>query len=101
MINKHKKTHTTNICKNIEEINKIHKLKDKKDILKKHKRNKITILNFPINNSNIKFLNYKQPSKNIIKSLKMKNNITNSTNFEGNNVRDKLNINNHLLHLKN
>ena len=102
-INKHKKTHTTNICKNIEEINKINKIKDKKDILKGHKRNKITILNYPINNSNIKLqLNYKAPSKNIIKSLKMKNNIiTNSTNFEGNNYRDKLNINSHLLHLKN
>ena len=101
LINKHKKTHTTNICKNIEEINTINKIKENKDILRKHKRNKITILNNPMNNNNIKLqLNYKPPSKNIIKSLKMKNNIiTNNINF-----RDKLNINNinsHLLHLNN
>ena len=98
---KHKKNNTTNICKNIEEINN---LKNKKDILKKNKRNKITLLNY-LNNNNMKLqLNYKTPSKNLIKSLQIKNNRNNNcTNYKNEDIkfRDTLNINSQLINLKN
>ena len=74
---KHRKNNTTNICKNIEEIEK---MKNEKISLRNDRRNKITLIN-SINRNNIHFqLKNKSPSKNLIKSLEIKINKHNNIN---------------------
>ena len=99
---RHKKNNTMNICKNIEEIEK---MKNEKimGILKIGKRNKIKI-NSLNRNKNNNLLKYKTPSKTLIKSLEIKknktiNNINNNTHSknDGYIIKDKFNMNNHFL----
>lgn len=92
----HKKNNTTNICKNIEEINK-------KKNFRNHKRNHIIILN-SINKKNMNVqIKFKTPSKTIIKSLEMKNNKNcNNTNIKDDGILfvGRFNINNNISELK-
>ena len=89
---RHKKNNTTNICKNIEGIEK---MKVEKNI-KNFRNGKISIIkiNSLKRNNNIQ-LKYKMPSKTFLKSLEIKNNKNNVetfTNFknEGFFLKDKL-----------
>ena len=76
---KHRKNNTTNICKNIEEIEK---MKNEKISLRNERKNKIGFIN-SINKNNIQFqLKNKTPSKNLIKSLEIKISKNNNTNIK-------------------
>jgi hypothetical protein len=105
----HKKNNTTNICKNIEEIEKMKMKKEK--ILKiflNGQKNKIKIISLNTNN-NIQ-LKTKTPCKTVLKSLEINNNktmnnkigINASTNFkkEGFTLKSKYNMNKPISHLK-
>ena len=92
----HKKNHTTNICKNIEEI-------IKKKSLINHKRNQIIILNSVNKKNNKNFqIKFKTPSKTIIQSLELNKNKNINTNCknEGYAFLGKFNINNNITNLR-
>ena len=103
----HKKNNTTNICKNIEEIEKMKNEKNLK-ILLKGQKNIIKINNLN-RNDNI-HLKFRTPCKTLLKSLEINNNktmnknigINKNTNLKNERftLKSKFNMNKHIFHLK-
>ena len=91
----HKKNKTTNFCKIIDEIEKM----KNEMILRNDKRNKINCIDYlNKNNTNYK-IKYTTPSKNLIKSVEIKNCKNNgNTNFKKSEmiIKEKFNLNNNL-----
>ena len=104
----HKKNNTTNICKNIEEIEKM-KMKNEKNLKTFLNGQKNIIKINSLNRNNNIQLKFKTPCKTLLKSLEINNKTMNNkigintnTNFksQGFTLKSKYNMNKPIFHLK-